>query len=224
MSNTAATEIRWDVLTIGHVSRNRFWGESDDRAYRAPRCTCTLIRTTTHTIVVDPSLPALELAHVLDQRSGLSLSAVDTVFLTHFHGDHRVGLDAFPQARWYMAHTEHAVWDARQPIGSLEYDLLQRITAIETLLTPGIALLPTPGHTRGHTSLSFTSGGLQVVVAGDAAMTRDFFQARAVYFNTEDVPAALTSLDQIAALADIIVPGHDNAFINSKGSGKSLHG
>ena len=216
MSDTATAEIRWDVLTIGHVSRNRFWGESDDRAYRTPRCTCTLLRTTTHTIVVDPSLPAMELAHVLDQRAGLSLSAVDTVFLTHFHGDHRVGLDAFPQARWCMARTEHALWDARQPIGSLEHDLLQRVTAIETLLLPGIALLPTPGHTLGHTSLRFTSAGLQVVVAGDAVMTRDFFQARAVYFNTEDVPTAIRSLDHIAALADIVVPGHDNAFIHKQ--------
>lgn len=69
MSDQATGAIRWDVLTIGHVSRNRFWGESDARAYRAPRCTCVLIRTATHTIVVDPSLPAEPLAQVLDERA-----------------------------------------------------------------------------------------------------------------------------------------------------------
>ena len=35
-------EARWDILTIGHLSRNKFWGESDDQAYRAPLCTSTL--------------------------------------------------------------------------------------------------------------------------------------------------------------------------------------
>ena len=26
---------RWDIITIGNLSRNRYWGERDDQAYRA---------------------------------------------------------------------------------------------------------------------------------------------------------------------------------------------
>ncbi|HJZ48915.1 MAG TPA: MBL fold metallo-hydrolase [Roseiflexaceae bacterium] len=97
------SDIRWDVLTIGHLSRNKFWGESDHRAYRAPRCTTTLIRAGQHTIIIDPGCPPQEMIAVLDQRAGLTAAAIDTVLLTHFHGDHRVGIGAFPHARWQMA-------------------------------------------------------------------------------------------------------------------------
>lgn len=31
------------ILTIGHLSRNRYWGESDSIAYRRALATCTLI-------------------------------------------------------------------------------------------------------------------------------------------------------------------------------------
>jgi len=70
--------IRWDLLTIGHLSRNKFWGETDDRAYRSPLCTSVLIRTGTRTIVVDPSLPPEGIAPVLDRRAGeVSSNVVD---------------------------------------------------------------------------------------------------------------------------------------------------
>src|SRR4051812_29684573 len=33
---------RWDVVTIGNLSRNRYWGEPDAKGVRAVVCTCTL--------------------------------------------------------------------------------------------------------------------------------------------------------------------------------------
>lgn len=208
------SDIRWHILTIGHVSRNKFWGESDDQAYRAPLCTSTLIQVDDRTIVVDPSCEAAEMVRVLDQRTGLKPEAVDTVFLTHFHGDHRVGLTAFPNARWRMAAADIESWTAQVAPDSLEQQLLMRFEAITNELAPGIMLLPTPGHAATHTSLVFTSDGLQVVIAGDAVMTRDFFAARDVYFNTVDRVAAVQSIAAIAELADLVVPGHDNYFLN----------
>ena len=35
---------RWDIITIGNLSRNRYWGERDDQAYRSAICTCTLVQ------------------------------------------------------------------------------------------------------------------------------------------------------------------------------------
>jgi glyoxylase-like metal-dependent hydrolase (beta-lactamase superfamily II) len=209
---------RWHVLTIGHLSRNKFWGESDDQAYRAPLCTSTLIQHNGRTIVVDPGCAPDEMVRVLDARTGLQPSAVDTVFLTHFHGDHHVGTTAFPQAHWYMAAAEVEAWTAQAAPGSPEQRLLTRLEPVVGELVPGIALLPTPGHTSAHTSLVFTSAGLRVVVAGDAVMTHDFFLVRDVYFNTVDRAAAVQSIATIADQADIVVPGHDNYFLNRRQS------
>ena len=211
-------DVRWHILTIGHLSRNKFWGESEDQAYRAPLCTSTLIQLADRTIVVDPGCPPEEMVRVLDQRTGLPPEAVDTVFLTHFHGDHHVGISAFPRARWCMATPDIQAWTAQAPPDSPELRLLARLETVTGELAPGIALLPTPGHTSTHTSLSFTSGGMRVVVAGDAAMTHDFFLARDVYFNTVDRAAAVQSIATIADQADIVVPGHDNYFLNRRQS------
>jgi glyoxylase-like metal-dependent hydrolase (beta-lactamase superfamily II) len=212
------TDARWHILTIGHLSRNKFWGESDDRAYRTPLCTSTLILLDDRTIVVDPSCAPDEMVDVLHRRSGLQPAAVDTVFLTHFHGDHRVGITAFPQARWCMAAPEIDAWTAQVTPGSPELRLLAQLEPVTGELAPGIELLSTPGHTSTHTSLSFTTHGLRVVVAGDAVMTHDFFLARDVYFNTVDRAAAVRSIATIADQADIVVPGHDNYFLNRRQS------
>lgn len=45
------------ILTIGHLSRNKFWGESNDQAYRKPLATSTLLLGEGEVIVADPSLP-----------------------------------------------------------------------------------------------------------------------------------------------------------------------
>ena len=207
-------DVRWRVLTIGYLSRNKFWGESEARPYRAPLCTSTVLQCDGQTILVDPGLPADALARVLDARAGLPLTAVDTVFLTHFHGDHRVGLASLPQARWCMAAPEIAYWEAQLPPDNPDRAILARLAPVAGELAPGLVVLPTPGHTPGHASLSFGSDGLQVVIAGDAVMTGEFFLARDVYFNTVDRAAAIASIDAMAERAAIVVPGHDNYFLN----------
>ncbi len=208
------TAIRWDVLAIGHLSRNRYWGESDGRAYREPLCTSTLIRTKEHTIVVDPGLPPEEMVRVLDRRAGVAPGWVDIVFLTHFHGDHRVGLAAFPDARWFMAPAEIEHWRHNLTADSTDRELLDRMRPVEPSLLPGIEVIETPGHTPGHASLLLESEGLRVAVAGDAVMTRDFFRSHDYYFNTLDPVAAVASIEMITRAADVVVPGHDNYFLN----------
>ncbi|MGI8868454.1 MAG: MBL fold metallo-hydrolase [Mycobacteriales bacterium] len=200
---------RVDVLTIGHLSRNKFWGEPDDRAVRSALCTSALVRAGGATILVDPGDPPERTAAVLDERAGLRVADVDVVFVTHFHGDHRVGLAAFPSVPWLMAAGELAGWIEHAKAGDRE--LTARFTAAPDHLAPGVTLLPTPGHTPGHTSLLVRSDA-DVVIAGDAVPTRDFFLARDTFHNTLDRAAAVAAMDRIAAFGGIIVPGHDNAF------------
>lgn len=33
----------YHIVTIGHLSRNRYWGEDESIAYRKALCTCTLL-------------------------------------------------------------------------------------------------------------------------------------------------------------------------------------
>src|ERR1017187_2209384 len=46
---------RWDVITVGNLSRNQYWGEANDKAVRKVLCTCTLIRGDGFQLLVDPS-------------------------------------------------------------------------------------------------------------------------------------------------------------------------
>ena len=58
---------RWDVVTIGNLSRNRYWGEPDTKALRPAICTTTLISGKTFKLLVDPSLAdAKQMAAELD--------------------------------------------------------------------------------------------------------------------------------------------------------------
>ncbi|WP_274649516.1 MBL fold metallo-hydrolase [Paenibacillus humicola] len=208
--------IKWDILTIGHLSRNKFWGESEQQAYRSPRCTCTLIQTEGQIILVDPGCPPEDMDKVVNQRTGLHVEDIGTVFLTHFHGDHRYGIEAFPHAHWLMAANEVEDWNQLVSQDSPERKILDRIEPVGGCIAPGIQLLATPGHTSGHTSLLFTSKGRQVVIAADAAMTQDFFETDQYYFNTVDPESAVKSIQLIKKCADIVVPGHDNYFLQQR--------
>ena len=206
---------RWDIITIGNLSRNRYWGEREEQAYRSAICTCTLIqgekiRGDNFRLLVDPSLKEEALMETeLFRRTGLHLADIDTVFITHAHGDHHYGLKHFPQARWLAA----------PPVAGLLNESGNYTKAVETvdaLLLDEIEVLHTPGHTQHHYSLRFDWDGYSVVIAADAAVTRDFWHDRRGYFNSEDFAAATQTIERLSTMADIIVPGHDNYFFVRK--------
>ena len=90
------------ILTIGHFSRNLFWGEDQSVAHRDALCTATLIKGEHKIILVDPSQNPEQMTQTLYNRTGLRPDAVDIVYLTHAHGDHYVGIECFEKAQWYM--------------------------------------------------------------------------------------------------------------------------
>ncbi len=217
---SAATQIQWHVLTIGHLSRNRFWGEDEKTARRGALCTSALVRAGEAVILVDPPMQPEEMPGLLDRRAGLAVADVTHVYLTHFHGDHRFGLEAFPEAEWLMPDDECVFWDGRLAADSPDRALLERLLPVpaeNSEIAPGIVTMHLPGHTPGLAGLAFTDrDGFRVVLAADAAMTRDFFEARAGYFNSHDFEAVANSIDRLRAEADVILPGHDNYFFNKR--------
>jgi glyoxylase-like metal-dependent hydrolase (beta-lactamase superfamily II) len=198
---------RWDIVTIGNLSRNRYWGESEDRAVRAPLCTSTLIQVGSHRLLVDPPIAeAHGMAAELNRRTGLWPADIDAVFITHEHGDHHAGLACFPNAEWYAA---PAVAETVNAAGHYAKSL----RPVTGRLFDLIDIIPTPGHTAGHHSLRFDCDGLSVLIAGDATMTRDFWAERRGFFNSADPAQASRTMESLAQIADAIVPGHDNWFL-----------
>jgi glyoxylase-like metal-dependent hydrolase (beta-lactamase superfamily II) len=195
-------------LTIGNLSRNRYWGESDAKGVRAAICTCTVVQGEGFRLIADPSLSSLEdMAKELDRRTGLKPRDLTAVFITHEHGDHWYGLAHFSEARWLAAPDVAAALNKTNK-------LPKPVEAATGRLFDAIAVLPTPGHTLSHHSLRFDCDGLSVVIAGDAVATRDFWRERRGYFNCVDFELSAQSMEKIAAMADVVVPGHDNYFLS----------
>lgn len=204
-------KIRWEIITVGHLSRNRFWDEDEGQPYREVLCTSTLIRTGTHNIVVDPSQPPEVFAQSLFDASGLKPNDIDLVYLTHKHPDHYVGLALFEGVQVYMA-----AGDLESVLASGDETLRARLApvrAAEGALCPGVDIVPLPGHTAGLAGLLFCGGEGQVLICGDAVMTRDFFAARLPYYFGEDIGQNHATIERMAGMADIIVPGHGNYFV-----------
>ncbi len=201
---------RWDVITIGNLSRNSYWGEGDDRAVRPALCTSTLIIGNDFRLLVDPSLAdAGAMAAELDRRSGLKPGDITAVFMTHDHADHTAGLAHFREARWLAAPGVAGILNAS---GRLP----RPVEGAENRILDALDVVPTPGHTRTHHSLRMECEGMTIIVAGDAVMTRDFFRDRRGSFNAQDMEQSARTIVDLAAATDVIVPGHDNYFLTGR--------
>jgi glyoxylase-like metal-dependent hydrolase (beta-lactamase superfamily II) len=123
--------------------------------------------------------------------TGIDPNAVDTVIISHYHGDHVNGLLkadnslAFPNAEILVPAAEHKFWMddgemSRAPKGRIEelFRNNRRIFAGEVMkrlrtydegkeVVPGITAVATPGHTVGHRSHVLASGSNQVYVQAD---------------------------------------------------------
>ena len=123
--------------------------------------------------------------------SGIDRNTVDTVIITHFHGDHINGLltgdnkAAFPNAEIMVPAAEWKYWsddgnmskaaagsplegnfkNVRRVFGALGNKVTQYEPDKE--LIPGITSVATYGHTPGHTSFLVTSGSAKVLVQAD---------------------------------------------------------
>ncbi|MDR1374429.1 MAG: MBL fold metallo-hydrolase [Treponema sp.] len=200
----------YHVLTIGHFSRNRFWGEMETQSYRDAICTSALIKGKVN-MVTDPSLPPDQMAKVLYNRSGLRPGDVTLVFITHAHGDHYAGLELFEHAQWFMSDIDLAAMKKSDNLRTRE--LAGKIQPVTPGALDGMEIVPIPGHTAGTTGLLFQSVDGKVMVTGDAVMTRDFFRHQTAYYNAVDKEQNRRSIIRIGELADILIPGHDNYFI-----------
>jgi glyoxylase-like metal-dependent hydrolase (beta-lactamase superfamily II) len=119
------------------------------------------------------------------EAAGVSPALIQTVLLTHLHGDHCGGLvDAqgnprFPNAEIVLHRAEAAFWlesdldkvpdrQTFQFVRQMLAPYANRTRLIEGgEVAPGIDAVPLPGHTPGHTGYRIGSGRSAVFVWGD---------------------------------------------------------
>ncbi|NLU45559.1 MAG: MBL fold metallo-hydrolase [Euryarchaeota archaeon] len=190
--------ISLDILTIGELTR-----DADGNVLEA-HSTSTLVRAGGLNIVVDTSSP--------DRRPHLKTSFrqlgvlprdVDVVVLTHSHHDHVGNNDMFAKAEILI----HA-GEETEIAGA-------RIVREDIVLTEGVRLVHTPGHTPGSMSV-FIEADRRYAIAGDAIPLKDnHLQGKPPRYS-HDSALALESLKKITDYADMVIPGHDRPFMTGR--------
>jgi glyoxylase-like metal-dependent hydrolase (beta-lactamase superfamily II) len=198
-------EPRVTVLVAGYLSYDKYhpeWGQ------RSAQSSVTLAQVAGRTILVDTGQEDDQLLARL-RAAGVAPEEVDTVVITHTHGDHYKSLRVVPNAAVYASGPEHHAWRSR---GGPDKEVLGKLVPVATGIAPGVRLLHTPGHTTGSATVLVAQAGQIVAIAGDAVDSRDFFLRREPSHNTLDPAAERRNFELLAAIADVVVPGHGRPF------------
>jgi glyoxylase-like metal-dependent hydrolase (beta-lactamase superfamily II) len=139
--------------------------------------TPTVVNTGSELVLFDTGLNGAGITSALT-AAGYSPDQVDTVVLTHMHGDHIGGLmtdgaPTFANARYVTGSAEHNHWSAA---GNEGFDnnvkpLNEKMAFIEDggSVAGGITAISAPGHTPGHMGYMVESGGQQLALVADLA-------------------------------------------------------
>lgn len=194
--------VNFRVINMGVLPTNKFWGETE--RVHPVSASCTLLESGGKRLLVDPSPRPPELKQLLYDNAGLRPEAIDQVFLTHWHGDHLFGIELFPNAEWLMSEAGLAEWRQAPPQVQTHVD---RFLPAEGRLPAGIQLFPSPGHTLAHCSLLAQTPWGALIVAGDAVMAPEYFEAEEGYRNAVDFALSTRTIQAIDRL-ECFQPAH----------------
>ena len=128
--------------------------------------------------------------------AGIAVDSITTVTYTHLHGDH-IGWNLvtengrarprFPKARYVAPRADWQHYAAQPAPSQLFREQMLPLADLGVLdlvegehtLSSSMTLIPTPGHTPGHTSLAITSSGAHGLVLGDVVISRIDIQSPA---------------------------------------------
>jgi glyoxylase-like metal-dependent hydrolase (beta-lactamase superfamily II) len=128
-------------------------------------------------------LPTEQELQVQVEKLGYKLDDIKLVFMTHTHDDHAGGLRNLPNARVIINRVD---WEKGTSIYPYSYDLIKDDLELftydsnEFMSFPksfdyfgdgSLILLPTPGHSPGHTSVLVQAEGYDFLFMGDTPYT-----------------------------------------------------
>ncbi len=204
---------KWHIVTIGHLTRNIYWGEDNRRVLHPCIATCTVVESEYGNILIDPSLPGEALAKELYDQTGIKAEDIAYTYSTHCHLDHWTGTEAFKNAKLCMPAKELAyLKEDRALYDGVRGKEIDRMIGISGQLVPGFQLVPLPGHSLGLHGLLFEGPEGRILATGDACMGYEYFHAKRGYFWSAEYTLSCESIEKAAAAADIIIPGHGNYF------------
>lgn len=151
---------------------------------------------------------------------GLAATDIDMVVLTHAHWDHVQNIDVFdhaplylhPDERTYSQHPHRNDWATPAWTGAILERMDLREVEEGDELIPGVGIVDLSGHTVGSIGITVTNEDGLSLITGDALHYASVARSRVnplVFWDTE---LAEASIDRAVGLADIIYPGHDQAF------------
>jgi len=159
---------------------------------------------------------------------GIDPDAIEDVVLTHLHYDHAGNFPSLPNARFHVQESEMHFANGRhiryryfssgfEPediVSAVRLNFAGRMMlhngAVD--LTPGIRLVPAPGHSPGQQVVCVHTRRGWVVVASDASHFFENIQRHRPYAAAHHIDDMLESFDKVLALAgDLtrVIPGHD---------------
>jgi glyoxylase-like metal-dependent hydrolase (beta-lactamase superfamily II) len=167
--------------------------------------------------------------------AGLQPSQIDTIIVSHFHGDHINGLRdkdgklVFPNAKILVPAPEWAWWMDDARMNALPENQRGNFMAVRRVfgpiaqtverfepgreLVPGIRSMPAFGHTAGHTTFMVESGGQKLLYWADTTNVAALFVRNpdwAVMFDADAEAARKVrrALMEMAVKENLLVAGY----------------
>ncbi|MHA1426173.1 MAG: MBL fold metallo-hydrolase [Candidatus Helarchaeota archaeon] len=164
------------------------------------RSTVTLIQTEQHNILVDTSLKKDKKAVLQGLREQkLTREDIEIIINTHSHNDHTQNNKLFPSAKVYI-HYQGRSFPNTMKIREFPFRLEDNIEIIET-----------PGHSWDSITVVAKKDKIYAIT-GDAIPIKGNYDNWIPPMVHVDVEVALTSMQRIKEIADIIIPGHGVPF------------
>ena len=139
--------------------------------------TPTLVNTGSELILFDTGVSAQGITAALAE-AGVTPDQIDTVVITHMHGDHIGGMmtdgaPTFAKARFVTGAIEHNHWSGANNEGFQKNvaPLNDRFSFLDDggAVAPGVTAMLAAGHTPGHMAYQIESNGQRLVLIADMA-------------------------------------------------------
>lgn len=161
-----------------------------------------------------------EITTALKKIMGWNPEEVDIVINTHLHCDHcgcnykfKNAVFYIQKEEWYAAFhpiaPEAPFYDIpsydRTAVNYFQWEFIDG----DAEILPGLRIITTPGHTRGHQSALFNTADGVVCISGDICNVAENVNSNLEPNIVVMVPETYESFERIRQFADWILPGHD---------------